>query len=557
MNSRKSMYGLSDRSMTHNDLWERFCSFYDKNFSEQIEYDKKRMERYFHKWKKTDLAKILCQGTPRRLQEIPITTYSDYPMLSEFSRKMSNVVKTTPRGQGELLKEYYDRISPEIGTSLNRYMTEPFYFCMKTTGTTGRNKWIANGEEFWKNFSSGAMATAIFSCSDRWGETKLKVGDKCLNLTAPIPYISGWGAWASRTYVKFIPPIEVADDVQDMRETFLLTLKAIRRGEKIVAGGGIGSMFYMICNYFVEPEEFYQEYYRSMKFGLKKMLLFLKLFQCKLSRKEKKKITDFMPLKGIVIGGMESQLYIDFFRKEFNLEPLHAYGSTEAGNLMRGDPDRKADLVPNLVGTYLEFKTEDGEIKDIDNLKKGETYDLVISPFGSILFRYDMEDLFRVVDFRDDGMPIFAFEGRNKTMIRLYSPYTVSPTVIVQALYKAGLRSSDKWAVIKLLKPREHLHFLLEKAWPYSEREAERIIFNSLLEADSAIPDRGETLGDYVADFTIKNPSEVVKVEYLRPGAFLRYSMIKAKQGSPIGQYKPPKIIPSEKTEIYETLRSA
>ena len=60
-----------------------------------------------------------------------------------------------------------------------------------------------------------------------------------------------------------------------------------------------------------------------------------------------------------------------------------------------------------------------------------------------------------------------------------------------------------------------------------------------------------------LTDFGIKDPSEAVKVEYLRPGAFLRYSMIKAKEGSPIGQYKAPKIIPSEKTEIYETLRSA
>ena len=46
----------------------------------------------------------------------------------------------------------------------------------------------------------------------------------------------------------------------------------------------------------------------------------------------------------------------------------------------------------------------------------------------------------------------------------------------------AGSRSSDKWAVIKLLKPREHLHFVMEKTWSYSEREAERIRFNSLID---------------------------------------------------------------------------
>jgi len=77
------------------------------------------------------------------------------------------------------------------------------------------------------------------------------------------------------------------------------------------------------------------------------------------------------------------------------------------------------------------------------------------------------------------------------------------------------------------------------------------------METERALPHRGRTLRDYVGDFRVKDPSEVVKVEYLRPGAFLRYQIKKAKMGSPIGQYKPPKIIPTEKTEIYEALRSA
>ena len=539
------------------DLWERYCKFYEKDFSEQMEFNRERMKRYFRKWKKTDFAKIIYKSNLKSFREAPITRYDDYPMLREFGRRITDVTKRNPKRPGELFKEYYDRISRELGSSLNRYMTEPFYLCMKTTGTTGESKWVAHGETFWKNFAQASIATAVISCSDGWGETNLKVGDKCINMNASIPYISGWGAWASQTHFELIPPIKVADNLRNMQEKFYLILKAIRKGEKISAGGGIGSMFYMMCKHFVEPEEFYHEYYCSLGFGLKKMLLYFKILQCKLSRKEKKRMVDFMPLKGVLIAGMEARLYIDFFKKEFNIEPLNVYGSTEAGPLMRGDPDRKTDLIPDLRTSYLEFKTEDGEIKDLDELKKGEIYDLVVTPFGSILFRYDMEDLLRVIDFRDDGMPIFAFEGRKITVIRLYSWYRVTPNVIVRALSKAGLRSSDKWAVIKLLKPREHLHFLMEKAWPYSEREAEKIIFNSLIEADKDIPHRGRTLRDYIADFRIKNPSDVIKVEYLKPGTFLRYSMIKAKMGAPLGQYKPPKIIPTEKMEIYETLKSA
>ncbi|RJS91062.1 hypothetical protein CW705_04470 [Candidatus Bathyarchaeota archaeon] len=542
--------------MKTNDLWKRYCSIYEKDFSEQLDYNRKRMEQYFRKWKETVLAKTLCKDDIKRFRDVPITTYSDYPMLSEFGRKIAYIIERNPKRKGELFKDYYDRITQEIGASLNRYMTEPYFLCMKSTGTTGQSKWVVHGKTFWKNFEQASIATAVIACSDSWGETKLKVGDKCLNMNAPIPYISGWGAWASQTCFKLVPPIAICDNLQDMREKFFLILKAIQRGEKIAVGGGIGALFYMICKYFLDPEEFYREYYHSLDFGLKKMLLYLKMLQCKLGSKERKRIVELLPLKGVLIAGLDARLYIDFFKEEFGVEPLNIYGCTEAGPLMRGDPDRKRDLIPDLRTSYLEFKDEEGEIKELDELKKGEVYELVVTPFESMLFRYNIEDLLRVIDFRDDGMPIFAFEGRKIAVIDIYG-YRLSPNVIVQALSRAGLSSSDKWAVVKRFEPKEHLLFLMEKTWPYSERESEKIIFYSLIETEKTLPYRGRTFSDYVDDFRIKEPSEVVRVEYLRSGAFLRYSMIKAKEGAPIGQYKPPKIIPPGKIEIYETLRNA
>ena len=542
--------------MKGNSLWKRYCSFSEKPFSEQMEYNTKQIELYFHKWKNTDIAKMTGHEIPKKLQDVPVTTYDNYPMLVEFSRKIDDAVKRKAKKQGELFKSYYEHITREIGSSLSRYMPEPYYFSMKTTGTTGESKWVVHGETFWNNFRSSAVTSAIIACSDEWGETKVKSGDKALNVTAPIPYLSGWAAWASQTQFKLIPPIEVTDNLQSIKDAYLLMFKAIEKGEKIALGGGLGSMFYMICKYFVEPEEFYRETFNSMKFGLTKTLLILKLLQFKLSKKERKNIVEYIPLKGVLIGGLDSRLYIDFFKKEFGLEPLNNYGSTEVGSLMRGDPDRKSDLVPDLRVGYLEFKTEEGQLRRLDEVKKGESYDLVVTPFGSIFFRYDMEDFFKVIDFRDDGMPILAFEGRKIAVIDIYG-FRVSPNVVAQALFNAGLRSSDKWAVTKLLKPREHLHFFMEKTWSHSERNAEKIIFHSLMEIDKVMPHRGRTLRDYVIEFKIENPSEVITVEYLKPGAFLRYAMMKARAGSPLGQYKPPKIIPSDRSDIHEALTNA
>lgn len=499
---------------------------------------------------------MLCQGTSEQHQDVPITTYEDYPMLAEFGSKITELRNRNPRKKGELFKDYYERISRGIGSSLNRYMTEPYYLTMKTTGTTGESKWVVHGETFWENLLSGAIRSAVVACSDSWGETKVKDGDKALNVTASIPHLSGWALLASQSHFKLIPPIKVTDNLRNMKDTVLLILQSIEKGEKIALGGGLGSLFYMICQYFVEPEKFYQEYYNTLKFGLNKSLLFLKLLQLKLSKKERKKIVDYMPLKGVLIGGLDSRLYIDFFKEEFNLEPLNNYGSTEAGSLMRGMPDRKSDLVPDLMTGFFEFRTEEGHIIGLDEVKRGEVYDLIVTPFGSIFFRYDMKDLFKVIDFRDDGMPIFAFEGREINIINIYG-YKLTPNAASQALSMAGLSSSDKWAVTKILKPKEHIRFLMEKTWSYSEREAEKLIFDSIMNVYGMMTNRGLTLRDYVVKFGIEEPSEMIKVEYLKPGAFNRYSLIKAKTGSPLGQYKPPKIIPSDRMDIYETLKNA
>ena len=160
--------------MSNPDLWKKYCSFYDKSFQEQIENNNERLETYFSKWKKTDIAKKLDKTFTKTFKDVPITDYSDYPMLHSFSSELESATKINPRIEGESLATYYLRISSKLGSSLNCYMTEPFYFHAATTGSTGKSKSIANGETFWKNFFQASLATVLVSCTDEWGETKLK-----------------------------------------------------------------------------------------------------------------------------------------------------------------------------------------------------------------------------------------------------------------------------------------------------------------------------------------------------------------------------------------------
>ncbi len=74
------------------DLWQKYCGFFDKSFSEQVRYSEKKREEYFEKWKKTKMAKQLCPKGARVFEDIPLTTYDDYPILHEFGEKIESLI---------------------------------------------------------------------------------------------------------------------------------------------------------------------------------------------------------------------------------------------------------------------------------------------------------------------------------------------------------------------------------------------------------------------------------------------------------------------------------
>ena len=42
------------------ELWDKYCSFYDKPFSEQLEYNKSKLKEHFERWKRTKMAEQIC-----------------------------------------------------------------------------------------------------------------------------------------------------------------------------------------------------------------------------------------------------------------------------------------------------------------------------------------------------------------------------------------------------------------------------------------------------------------------------------------------------------------
>lgn len=532
----------------HNELWAKYCSFFEKSFSEQVDHDEKKLKEHFEKWKKTKMAEDLCPEGVDKFEDIPLTTYDDYPILHKFGEEMEKAEKTVPRRKGESLWDYYQRISRKIVPMLEGWMTDEYALCLKTSGGSGKSKWLVHGKTYLENSRVAIMPLVLFACSDEWGKPKIREGDTVLNMFAPFPYGSGMSAKLLEESFNVVPSVLVLDQVTDMRRKIALVLKYVEDGGPVDFMVGVPSTIKMVCEYFTNPQQLWKDRYESLPFGIAKIALYVKYVQSK-SGKKYDKTRDILPIKGLMVTGWDGTIHLDYLRAQFDVEPFNLYAISDSCVPFMGRPHRKFDLFPNLSDVYLEFLTNKGEIKKIYELTKNEVYELITTTFGSLTIRYRPDDFFRVIDFEDDGMPIFRFEGRRMGMIDIYGYYRISEALARDALSQVGF-ASENWLVCHEMSPKEHIKFLLEKELDYTEGQMARLLFEALRKI---FPD----FDNYVRDFKVKDPGEAIKVEYLKKGAFMRYTARRLKEGVPFGQIKPPKIIGPEHHGFTELLRSA
>ena len=530
------------------ELWKEYCGFLDKSFSEQIEYSEKKKDEFFEKWKHTKTASHICPEGVTKFEDIPITTYKDYPILHEFGKNMEELERTVPRKKGESWWDYYDRIGRQAAPMLDGWMVDRYALCLKTSGTSGESKWFAQGEGYLRNMIKYIIAYTIIGCSDDWGDTKIRKGDKIVSLLAPPPYGSGCAAKAFDSIFCCVPPTQIAENITDMRKKMDMVLKAIERGEKIEFIAALPSTSYLISQFLTAPATVFKDKYQSMKPGVAKFILYLKYLQSKLKPPKHKKVSEFLSLKGVGIGGAGYGLYLNSLKEQYGVDPCNLYVSSEGGMSLIASFKYKEHFIPVLENDYFEFMTKDDEIKKIDELEKGNEYTLIITAFGSMAVRCNSGDMFKVVDFEDNGLPIFSFESRVIGSIDIYGYLNLSEALASKALLKAGLGATDTWVIAKLTEPIEHLLLLMEKEWDYSEEEASRAVFD-------ALKDLSEDFRNLISDFKIEQPTKFIEVEYLPKGAFMRYFIKRAKEGLPYGQMKPLKLINPEQSKIIELLR--
>jgi len=351
------------------ELWDKYCSFLEKPFSEQIAYSEERLNKYFEKWKKTKTARNLMRKTQKkfeRFEDVPLTTYADYPILHKFGAKIDALITSRPRRRGERLFNYYSKLFSELKPILNGWLVGEFGYAAKTSGTSGEPKWIVHNTVCLKDYERSCVTLAGMMCSESWGETKAKEGDTGLNIAAPLPYVSGWGLLLGSRHFKIIPPLEVAEEVTDMGKRLWIILKEIEKGRKPAFAAGVASFFQLVCRYLKNKASIFREYYESLNFGSAKIYMLFKWLLSRFFGRSYREVRELLPLKGLGVAGVNIAPYKDFFIKEFGVEPTNIYGSTEFPVMMYGPPDRKTCLVSDLRMGYYEFVDEKGEVKRID-----------------------------------------------------------------------------------------------------------------------------------------------------------------------------------------------
>jgi hypothetical protein len=400
------------------------------------------------------------------------------------------------------------------------------------------------------------METSIMSimticCSAESGRTSFTRGDTLLGFGAPAPYIGGYLAKViEREGIKMVPPLEVVRDISDFKKRMQLALKYFKKAEKIDIIGGSGSIIKLLTLYFANRKELYRSHYETTGAGIQKIILWLLWkYESAFGRKAGK-LKDIVHPKGLITGSFDTELYLDFIEEQLGIQPTNIFGATELGFPLYGRPGDKSSLYPDLRTGYFEFLDSSNHIRKIDELEMGETYEFIFTPFRSLIMRYKTGDILRVKGFLPDGMPYFDYESRIINMIDIHNYFRLSLSGAFKAFNVAGFPPSGNWAFTKEIEPKERLLLLMEDEFGLTKQEVAKKIFHALKATN-------QEFCNYINDFKIKNPGEILEVHYVKRGTFRRYTEEKLKQGVPMGRIKPFRIITPDQADILKFLRSA
>ncbi len=510
------------KTMTEDELWQRYCGFLDLSIEEFMETQKEILMDEIKLVANSFLGKKIMGGQePKSVDEfremVPLTTYDDYePYLTERRE--------------DVLAE------------------KPTLWC-HSSGKGGAFKWIPHGSEFPEQLAKAFLCILILAVAKKKGQVGISPGMRGLFVVAPPPYASGFIIQALAQCFSFqpIPPLETIETMEFPDRIKAGFRMALRDGVDVMAG---------LTSVLFKMGESMSEQAQGMKFSpsmLHPKIVLRLLRALLLSKKAKRAILpkDMWPVKAILASGVDTPIYKDGVRDYWGKEPYEFYGGSETFLVGLQDWNRKG-MVFYPYCAFLEFIPYEETLKQqadedyrpttvlLNEVEEGRLYEVVVTQFyGMPLLRYRLRDVVKFISLRDSeagvDLPHFYFQRRVGETINIGGIADLDEKTIWQALVNTKLKFAD-WTACK---ESEHNQSILRL---YFELEEDREIGD----VEILIDEQLKVVDVDYRDIDSYLNLQPVRVTLLSPGTFQRYTEERRKEGADLAHLKPKHVNASE-----------
>jgi len=499
-------------------IWSKYCGYLDLSMKDYMQIQERLLFEQFDLLKDCAIGKKFFGGKPpKSIQEfrekVPLTTYEDYV---------------------EFLMEKDESSLPKA-----------HYRWARTSGKSGKYpcKWIPLTDRMYEKFGEVAVTAMIMSSLKYKGDVTIEPGDTILMSTAPLPYVSGYVSHSTEELldIQFVPPLEVAEKMDFV--------------DRITAGFSQGmetgiDYFYGLASVLAKMGERFEQG-GGGKFSLSMMKpkilarLIRGLIKSKLQRRPMLP-KDIWNLKGVMTGGMDSDIYREKVEYYWGKPPMEGYACTEGGMTSFQSWNYKGmTLFPDV--NFYEFIPFEEHLKNKENpsyvpktylLDEVQTgiYEIVYTNLlGGVLMRYRIGDLINFVSLNDEeigcDIPQFRFYSRGDDLIDISSMVKFNEKDIWKAIDNTGVKYADWTARKEVVNNRSIVHVYLELK-PEEKAQIEKLsnqIEENLKKSHPDFADMESILG-----------SNNFRLSLLPFGAFDNFMQSAKAAGADLAHLKPP-----------------
>jgi hypothetical protein len=506
-------------------IWSKYCGYLDLSIEEFMQIQERLLIEQFATLKDCNLGKhFFGKRPPKSVEEfrkkVPLTTYADYV---------------------DFLMDQKEDDLPKVN-----------YRWARTSGKSGEYtcKWIPYTNRMYEKSAEVVLTSMILSSCTEKGDIPVDTDDIILLAAAPRPYISSWVNLATDDLldVKFIPSLAEGEKMEF--------------SERLAAGFSIGmetgiDYFFGLASILAKMGERFESGMTGGKFSLKmlkpKILgRYLKGFIKAKIQKRNILPRDLWNLKGIMVGGTDTEIYRGKVEHYWGKTPLEGVGCTEGGIVCTQAWNNKGmTFLPDLnfyefipLKEYLKIKEDPSYIPKtllMDELSPG-VYEIVMTNFhGGVLLRYRIGDLYELIAMEDAEigckLPQFKFFSRCNDYLDLGNLVRFTEKTIWYALEGSGIQYVD-WAARKEAvgeKTILHLYLELDEAEKSSLTSLKKKIKKALNVVNPEFGDMEKIMDD-----------DYLSITKLPSGAFNNYIQSQRDAGADIAHIKPPHMQPKD-----------